>query len=182
MADDLRTSCGAHIQDIASLPASTCGCKRFALDALGGHVSTCSSQSDAKKAHHWAVEQLAELLLNTAKVKTSHVARSRGQKCGEIQLDAYIADAAGPALLIMDLRIAHERFGSSSNPLLNGTLPFFAAWILISRSMMMLLIRFDTTVLMIVTITLSLPCLPLPAPLAAFTVSLCAHFVFADAQ
>ena len=30
--------------------------------------------------------------------------------------DAYIADSAGPAPLIMDLRIAHERFGSSSNP------------------------------------------------------------------
>jgi hypothetical protein len=132
------------------LPASTCGCKRFALDALGGHVSTCSSQSGAKKAHDWAVEQLAQLLRTTAKVKTSHVARSRGQKCGDIQLDVYIADAAGPAPLIMDLRIAHERFGSSSNPpLLNGTLHFCAAWILIRRSMMLLLIRFATTVLMI---------------------------------
>ena len=179
MADDLRTSCGAHIQDIASLPASTCGCKRFALDALGGHVSTCSSQSDAKKAHHWAVEQLAELLLNTAKVKTSHVARSRGQKCGDIQLDVYIADAAGPAPLIMDLRIAHERFGSRSNPLLNATLHFCAACISISRSMLLLLIRFATTVLIVVTITLYLPCLPVPATLAACTVSLCEHFVFA---
>jgi hypothetical protein len=104
------------------LPASTCARKRFALDALGGHVSTCSSQSGAKKAHDWAVQQLAELLRTTAKVKTSHVARSRGQKCGDIQLDVYIADDAGPAPLIMDLRIAHERFGSSSNHSRNGTL------------------------------------------------------------
>jgi len=96
---------------------------------------------------------LSELLRTTAKVKTSHVARSRGQKCGDIQLDAYIADAAGPAPLIMDLRIVHERFGSRSNPPPH----FCAAWILISRSMMLLLIRFATTVLMIVTITLSLP-------------------------
>jgi hypothetical protein len=79
----------------------------------------------------------------------------------------------------MDLRIQHERFGSRSNPLLNATLHFCAAWILISRSMMLLLIRFATTVLMVVNITLSLPCLPVPAPLAAFTVSLCEHFVFA---
>ena len=42
--------------------------------------------------------------------------------CGDIELAAYLADAAGPVNLVMDLRIVHERFGSSSKPLLNGHL------------------------------------------------------------
>jgi hypothetical protein len=39
-------------------------------------------------------------------------------------LAAYLADAAGPVNLVMDLRlrIAHEHWGSSSNPMLNGKL------------------------------------------------------------
>jgi hypothetical protein len=35
--------------------------------------------------------------------------RSRGQRCGDIELAAFLADAAGPVNLVMDLRIAHER-------------------------------------------------------------------------
>ena len=34
----------------------------------------------------------------------------------------YLANAAGPVPLVLDLRIAHDRFGSSSNPNLNGKL------------------------------------------------------------
>ncbi len=48
------------------------------------------------------------------------VARSRGQRCGDIELTAYLANAAGPVLLVMDLRITYERWGSSSDPSLNG--------------------------------------------------------------
>jgi hypothetical protein len=33
-----------------------------------------------------------------------------------------VANAAGPVPLVLDLRIAHDRFGSSSNPDLNGKL------------------------------------------------------------
>ncbi len=39
-----------------------------------------------------------------------------------MELAAYLADAAGLVILGMDLRIAHERWGSSSNPKLNGKL------------------------------------------------------------
>ena len=42
------------------------------------------------------------------------VARSRGQRCGDIELAAYLADTAGPVNLVRDLRLTHERFGSSS--------------------------------------------------------------------
>jgi hypothetical protein len=52
------------------------------------------------------------------------VVRSRGQRCGDIELAAYLANAAGPVPLVMDLRIAHDRFGSCSDPSLNGHLPY----------------------------------------------------------
>ena len=48
--------------------------------------------------------------------------RSRCQWCGDIELTAYLTDTAGPVPLVLDLRIANERWGSSSNPLLNGHL------------------------------------------------------------
>jgi hypothetical protein len=58
-------------------------------------------------------------------VKTQQVARSRGQRCGgDIELDGYRANKAGPVPLVVDLRIAHERFGSSSDPSLDGHLHY----------------------------------------------------------
>ena len=34
--------------------------KKFTIDALGEYVSTCTAHSGAKKAHDWALEQLAD--------------------------------------------------------------------------------------------------------------------------
>ena len=36
----------------------------------------------------------------------------------------YLVNAAGPVPLVLDLRIAHDRFGSSSDPNLNGKLHY----------------------------------------------------------
>jgi hypothetical protein len=63
---------------LAELPLSACGCKNFALDALDDHVSTCNAHSGAKKAHDWALEQLADIFRTTHRVKTQQVARNRG--------------------------------------------------------------------------------------------------------
>ena len=116
---------GAQIPAIAAMPPSSCGCKKFVLDALGDHVATCTAHSGAKKAHDWAVEQLADLFRKTSEVvKTQEVARSRGLRCGDIELAAFFADVAGPVTLVMDLGIAHERWGSSSNPALDGKLHY----------------------------------------------------------
>jgi hypothetical protein len=52
------------------------------------------------------------------------VARSRGQQCGQIELAGYLANAAGPVPVVLDLRIAHDRFGNSSDPNLNGLLNY----------------------------------------------------------
>jgi hypothetical protein len=49
-------------------------------------------------------------------VKTQQVARSRDQRCGDIELAGYLANVAGPVPLVLDLRIAHDRFGSSPDP------------------------------------------------------------------
>ena len=39
-------------------------------------------------------------------------------------LAGYLANAAGPVPLVLDLRIAHERWGSSSDPSINGHLHY----------------------------------------------------------
>jgi hypothetical protein len=67
------------IPALVELPLSACGCKKFAHDVLGDHVSTCAAHSGAKKAHDWAVEQLAVLFRTTHRVKTQQMAKSRGQ-------------------------------------------------------------------------------------------------------
>ena len=41
-----------------------------------------------------------------------------------MELAGYLANAAGPVPLVLDLGIAHERFGSSSDPNLNGHLHY----------------------------------------------------------
>jgi len=48
--------------------------------------------------------------------------KSRGRHCGDLELTAYLANAAGPVPLVLDLRLTHDRIGSSANPALNGTL------------------------------------------------------------
>jgi hypothetical protein len=42
----------------------------------------------------------------------------------DIQLAAYAANVAGPVPLVLDLRIAHDRFGRSSDPSINGHLRY----------------------------------------------------------
>ena len=113
---------GANIPGLAELPLSACGCRKFQIDTLGDHLCTCTVHSGAKKAHDWAVGQIADLFRTTHKVKTQQVAKSRGQRCGDIEWAGYLANVAGPVPLVLDLRIAHERWGSSSDPSINGHL------------------------------------------------------------
>ncbi len=70
-------------------------------------------------------KQITDLFRTTHKVKTPQVARNRGQWCGNIELGGYLTNAAtGPVPLVMDLRIFHKRFASSSDPSINGHLHF----------------------------------------------------------
>ena len=52
------------------------------------------------------------------------VSGSRGYQCGDIELSGYFTNVGGPVSLVMDLRITHESFGSSSDPSLNGHLHY----------------------------------------------------------
>jgi hypothetical protein len=47
------------------------------------------------------------------KVKTMQVEHSRGKRCGDIELEAYLADTAGAINFVTDLHITHERWGST---------------------------------------------------------------------
>ncbi len=76
------------------------------------------------KAHDWAVDQIADLFRTTHKAKTQQVASSRGQQCENNELAGYLANAAGPVPLVLDLHIAHERWGSSTYPSINGHLHY----------------------------------------------------------
>jgi hypothetical protein len=109
---------------IPSLPLSACGCKKFAIDALVDHVSTCTAHSGAKKAHDWAADQIADLFRTTHKVKTQQVTRSQGSDVGTLSWLPTSRIAAGPVPLVLDLCIAHERFGSSSDSSFNGHLHY----------------------------------------------------------
>ena len=50
--------------------------------------------------------------------------KNRGQHCGDIDLVGYLANVSDPVPLVLDLRIAHDRFGISSDPSLNGNLHY----------------------------------------------------------
>jgi hypothetical protein len=43
---------------------------------------------------------------------------------GDIELAGYLANVTGPVSLVLDLHIVHQRFGSSSDPNLNGNLHY----------------------------------------------------------
>ncbi len=77
---------------------------------------TYTVHSGAKKAHDWMVDQVADFFRTTHKVKTQQVVKSRGQQCGDIELVGYLANAPGPVTLVLDLRITHDRLGSSADP------------------------------------------------------------------
>ncbi len=87
-------------------------------------MATCTVHSGAKKAHDWTVQSLTDLFRTTHKVKTERVVRSRGQRCGDIDLTGYLTNETGPVPLVLDLRITHDRWGSSSDPSINGHLHY----------------------------------------------------------
>jgi hypothetical protein len=82
---------------------------------------TCATR---QKTHDWAVDQLADLFRTTHRVKTQQVVKSHGQHCGDIELAGYLPNDAGPVPLVLDLRLPDDRFGSWSDPTLNGRLHY----------------------------------------------------------
>ncbi len=77
-----------------------------------------------KKTHDWMVDQITDLFHTTHKVKTQQVVKSRGQHCGDVEMVGYPTNTTGPVSLVMDLRITHDRVGSSTDPTLNGQIRY----------------------------------------------------------
>jgi hypothetical protein len=50
--------------------------------------------------------------------------RLKHRHCGDIDLGGYLANVTGPVSLVLDLRINHDRVGSSTDPTLNGHLKY----------------------------------------------------------
>ena len=83
---------GVQIPVITEKPFEVCGCRKFQIDPLGDHLNTCTAHSGAKKAHDWAVDQLADLFRTTHKAKTQQVIKNWGQYRGDIELAGYFAN------------------------------------------------------------------------------------------
>jgi hypothetical protein len=101
-----------------------CRCRKFQLDVMGDHLCNCTTHSGVKKAHDWVVEQLPDLFRTTHHTKTKQVTKNRGRHCGDIQVEVYLANAADPVPLVLDLLITDDRFASNSDPNLNGYLHY----------------------------------------------------------
>jgi hypothetical protein len=115
---------GDQIPVIVEKPIGDCGYRKFQVDSMGDHLCNCTVHSGVKKTHDWEVEQLTDFFRTTHHTKTQHVTKNRGRHCGHIQLEAYLVNTVGPVSLVMDLHIDHDRFGSSSDPSLNGHLHY----------------------------------------------------------
>jgi hypothetical protein len=70
------------------------------------------------------VEQLSDHFHTPHHTQTQHVTKRRGRHCGDVQLEGYLTITVGPVPLVLDLHITHDRFGSSSDPSLNGHLHY----------------------------------------------------------
>jgi hypothetical protein len=57
-------------------------------------------------------------------VSEQHVTESRGRHCGDMEFTVFLVNVTGPVPLVLDLHIVHVRFGSSSDPSLNGHLHY----------------------------------------------------------
>jgi hypothetical protein len=93
---------GAQIPVIGSLPSSTCGFKTIKPSVTMFPRVMDNREQESTRLGRWAT---GGPLLATTKVKTQQVVSSRGQRCGDIELSAFLADAAGPVNLVKDMLI-----------------------------------------------------------------------------
>jgi hypothetical protein len=113
-----------QIPTIAEKPLETCGYRKFQLDPLGDHLNTCTAHSGAKRhTTGWLINLLTFFVQHT-RLKHNRWLKSRGHHCGDIELAGYLDNEAGPMPLVLGLRIAHDRVGSSTDPNLNGHLKY----------------------------------------------------------
>jgi hypothetical protein len=104
---------------------TTCGVRKFQVDTMGDHLCTCTTHPVVKKSHNWVVDQLPALFLTTHTVKTEQVSKSRGRYCGDIDLTTNLTHTKDTVpLVLLDLGIVHDRFGSNCDFNLNEHLHY----------------------------------------------------------
>jgi hypothetical protein len=87
------------------------------------NISATKHSDSINKVFHHTDTSLYLLSLALALSIHNKLCRLINQHCGDVELVVYLANAAGPVPLVLDLRIAHDRFGSS-DPILNGQLHY----------------------------------------------------------
>jgi hypothetical protein len=98
------------------------------MDFHGDQTRTCrvTVHSGASKAHDWMVSMLGPLFLTAGHtVRTQHgVTASTGQRRGDVEIRNYMRVQAGSRSLVvvLDLSVTLDRFGSSGHSLQNGLL------------------------------------------------------------
>ena len=97
---------------------------RHGLLAFGSPFLLFVSVQQYRTHSRLVVAKSTDLFHTTHKVKTQQVDRIRGQRCGDFELTGYLANEEGPVPLVLDLHIVHDRFGSSTDPSINGHLHY----------------------------------------------------------
>ena len=152
-----------HPQDEGGIgmPPSSSGCKNVIHDILASCLPLHGSLGG---------QEGSRLGCRATRGSVPHNYKSGkdcGQLCGDIERVDFLADVVGPVILVLDLRISHERLGISSNPALNRKL-HYPNPADISHYMMLMLKKYVLSII-IVPLILFLLCLPLLPPLAAST-------------
>jgi hypothetical protein len=116
---------GAQIPVIAEKPLAACGCRKCQLDAMGAisvlvPLIRVPKRLMTGRLSNWLTVSVPRITPR----RNTLLTKSRGRHCGDLELVSYLANAAGPVPLVLDLRNAHDRFGSSSDPSLNGHLHY----------------------------------------------------------
>ena len=91
------------------------------VDPYGDHIQTCQRQSAALPTHEWIVHRLSLLFRSVGhRVKTHKVTPVVGNDRDDIEVKDYVIyprgedDRLPPRTLMMDVTMAHDRFGRST--------------------------------------------------------------------
>ena len=111
---------GVPIPHLVELSHHECPCKRFAIDALGDHLHTCTQHAGATSGAHEHILTALQRLFTKAGYRTDrkHVPHSRGLKKADLLIKEF--QLQGVRDVIIDVTCRHEFHGSCANLERNG--------------------------------------------------------------
>ena len=115
---------GLPIPHLCKFQHHACPCKRFAIDAFGDHLHTCSQHAGATTgtgAHEHILTALQKIFTKAGfKTDRKQVPNSRGLKKADLLIKNFLLE--GIHDVIIDVTLRHEFHGSSAHPERNGEL------------------------------------------------------------